>query len=129
MQRFQEDHLFNIDAFEHIRQMQLNKIRIQNATKWDVAKYDEYVSKHGQDYYENKIKYTLQKKIKDRMQTLTRKNKGEHVEDKEQKPEVDEEDWMRPQEQVINEEVRISDFAYSKFQEIREMDGIQDKHI
>ena len=31
--------------------------------------------------------------------------------------------------QIINEEVRISDFAYQVFQDLRELDGIEDKHI
>jgi hypothetical protein len=33
------------------------------------------------------------------------------------------------EEAIINEEVRISDFAYQVFKELREMDGIEDKHI
>lgn len=33
------------------------------------------------------------------------------------------------QTQIINEEIRVSDFAYSKFQELRQMDGIEDEHI
>lgn len=35
--------------------MQINKIKIDNSTKWDVAEYDEYVAKNNRDYYrENK---------------------------------------------------------------------------
>ena len=62
--------------------MQLNKIRINNSTKWDVAKYDEYVAKGGQDYY-----------------TKKRKTKPKELEE----------------DKIINEEVRISDFAFSMF--------------
>ena len=32
-------------------------------------------------------------------------------------------------ETIINEEVKISDFAYTKFQEIRQLDGISDDEI
>ena len=32
-------------------------------------------------------------------------------------------------ETIINEEVKISDFAYSKFLELRHLDGITDKDI
>jgi len=42
--------LNNVDPFEHIRQMQLNKIRINNFTKWDVAKYDEFIAEGYSDY-------------------------------------------------------------------------------
>ena len=30
--------------------MQLNKIRINDAIKWDVAKYEQFVAKEGKDY-------------------------------------------------------------------------------
>ena len=43
-------HLNNVDPFEHIRQMQLNKIRINNFMKWDVAKYDEFIADGTDDY-------------------------------------------------------------------------------
>lgn len=49
----QQENLRKIDPFEHIRNMQLNKIRINNSTKWDIAKYDEYVMKDGKDYYDD----------------------------------------------------------------------------
>lgn len=32
-----------MEKFEQIRAMQLNKIKIYNATQWDIAKYDEYI--------------------------------------------------------------------------------------
>ena len=33
------------------------------------------------------------------------------------------------EETIINEEIKISDFAYSKFLELRHQDGITDKDI
>ena len=36
-------------------------------------------------------------------------------------------DW--DQEQIINEEVRISDFAFTIFEELREIDGIDNAQI
>ena len=33
------------------------------------------------------------------------------------------------EQQIINEDVKISDFAYSIFQELRELDGISHKEI
>lgn len=35
------ENLHKVNPFEHIRKMQLNKIRIKNATKWDVVDYDD----------------------------------------------------------------------------------------
>ena len=46
----QMDNLQRINRFEHIRKMQLNKIRIDNATNWDVAKFEHFVAKDGKDY-------------------------------------------------------------------------------
>ena len=43
------DNFNQIDPFEHIRKMQLNKIRINNAKDWDVAKYDQFVVNAHQD--------------------------------------------------------------------------------
>ena len=63
--------------------MQLNKIRINNATDWDVAKYEQFVAKDGKDYQ------------------VTNETHRETVQKK--------------KEQIINEEVRISDFAYQVF--------------
>lgn len=34
--------------------MILNKIRIKNATDWDVAKYDQFVLEKNQDYFKQK---------------------------------------------------------------------------
>ena len=39
-----------VDPFEHIREMQLNKIRINNFRKWDIAKYDEFICEGYTDY-------------------------------------------------------------------------------
>ena len=36
----QQKNLDKVNPFEHIRTMTLNKIKISNARKWDVAKYD-----------------------------------------------------------------------------------------
>lgn len=53
-----------IDPFEQIRVMQLNKIKINNSKQWDVAQYDDYVAKEGQDYYEKRRKTRLKSKKK-----------------------------------------------------------------
>lgn len=107
--------LNNVDPFEHIRQMQLNKIRINNFTKWDVAKYDEFIADGLTDYNTNGA---FLRKMKKNLSIKKQKNGG----DMNTK-------MMDNQEQVINEEVRISDFAFSKFQELREIDGIDDQMI
>ena len=55
----------NVDPFEHIRQMQLNKIRINNFKKWDVAKYDEFIMEGYSDY--NRRKTKRRKSVKNNM--------------------------------------------------------------
>ena len=78
------ENLRRVNPFEHIRKMQLNKIRINDALNWDVAKYEHFVAKDGKDY--------------------------------EAKEAVDQRrDTRYNKEQIINEEVRISDFAYAVF--------------
>lgn len=37
--------LNNVDPFEHIRMISLNKIKIANIRQWDIAKYDQFCSK------------------------------------------------------------------------------------
>lgn len=66
------------NPYDHIRSLQLNKIRINNARQWDVAKYDEFLAEGNEAYVET-------------------------------------ENDCSNQEQIINEEVKISDFAYSVF--------------
>lgn len=79
----QMENLRRVNPFEHIRKMQLNKIRINDALNWDVAKYEHFVAKDGEDY-------------KAREATERRESRYN-------------------KEQIINEEVRISDFAYAVF--------------
>ena len=88
--------------------MILHKIRIDNARRWDVAKYDEFIAKNYEDYNDNRSPAITNKKSikKARRQTQY--------------------DSSLNGEQIINEDVSISDFAYSKFRELREMDGITD---
>jgi hypothetical protein len=38
------------NPYDHIRSLQLNKIRICNARKWDVAKYDEFLATGKEAY-------------------------------------------------------------------------------
>lgn len=33
----------------------MNKIRINNSTKWDIAKYDEFIAKDGRMYYQDQV--------------------------------------------------------------------------
>ena len=105
-----------INPFQHIRQMMLNKIKINNAQQWDVAQYDEFVANGMQELNRHQEQTTKkqkqstkkQRKASKRRSTLHSQNDGETI---------------------INEEVKISDFAYTKFQEIRQLDGISDDEI
>lgn len=45
-----KEELYDIQAFENIRMMQINKIRINNARDWDVARYDQFVSNTADEY-------------------------------------------------------------------------------
>lgn len=109
--------------------MQINKIKIDNSTKWDVAEYDEYVAKNGRDYYRdnknNNRKFASFIKRKSNS-TLGRESNNKSIREKRS---MQIKANNRIQEQIINEEVRISDFAFSKFKELREMDGIDDRQI
>ena len=61
----QAENMKRVDPFEHIRQMQLNRIRINNPTKWDVAQYDQFVAT-GYNDYEKFVKHrgTLEASMK-----------------------------------------------------------------
>ena len=87
-----------VDEFEQIRAMQLNKIKIYNATQWDIAKYDQYIYSATNE---------LNQRLASSVATAEHRKTGKQME-----------------EQIINQEVKISDFAYKKFQELRELDGI-----
>ena len=86
----------NINKFEHIRVMQINKIRINNARDWDVAKFDQFIQK-GADRF-NIPELGIFASVKGRLSSK-----------KTPQPQ------LQDSEQIINEEVRISDFAYSIF--------------
>ena len=88
---------------------------------WDVAQYDQFVSCPIKEL--NRRHHTYLDKLEDSEAkprsrfTLTRR-KSSVSSKKSQNTET-----------IIYEEVKISDFAYSKFLELRHLDGITDKDI
>jgi len=92
--------------------MMLNKIKINNAKQWDVAQYDEFVANGMQELNRHQEQRVNKQKTSKKQRKLSKKRTTFHT--------------QSDGETIINEEVKISDFAYTKFQEIRQLDGISD---
>jgi len=92
--------------------MMLNKIKINNAKQWDVAQYDEFVANGMQELNRHQEQRVNKQKTSKKQRNLSKKRTTFHT--------------QSDGETIINEEVKISDFAYTKFQEIRQLDGISD---
>ena len=95
---------------------------------WDVAQYDQFVScpikelnRRHHTYLDNledssakpRSRFTLTRRKSRESSVRSMKSFGD----------------SQNEETIINEEVKISDFAYSKFLELRHLDGITDKDI
>lgn len=97
--------------------MTLNKIKITNARKWDVAKYDHFISKGANEFNENLRARGLQPqssstycKKTGSLITSLKQNLKENTQRL-----LLQKDEKLAEQQIINEDVKISDFAYSKF--------------
>lgn len=74
-----------ISPYEQVRHLQLNKIKINNATQWDIAKQEDFVAKGAEKYNSSPNSFTSKSPI------------------------------FVEKEQILSEEIMISDIAHSIF--------------